>query len=312
MQESRKYWYVVPVLLFEYAILFSVVLLYRKTYDPNFEWFKLKRGMKISDSAIKAKHSKYILLGIRIVFFLWLLIAPVSIELSKGTNIWTYFTYWTVYLHTLYFAAVIITSLLIICKENELQVASKLSDDDLEKTSLGLGVVFEIAGTSSIFIAVVNYIMLSQNGEYRNTILHAVPPGLLIAELFANSVQVEMADLILAIGYPMVYLVTIFGVVMGGVKKWPYDFVKVDTPACFVWYNVLFIVFMIFFGIWYGLSRWKIYCLNAWGCFDQPNQVNPTSLDAQHRESGGVSQRKSSDEHSHVEMGRPFVVNQSS
>lgn len=306
MKESHKYWYVLPILLFEYAILISSVVYCRKRKDSNNEWFSEKRGRSIADSAIKGTYSKYILLGVRIIFFLWLLIAPVGVQLSEETNIWTYFTYWTVYFHTLYFAAAVITTILILLKENGAQIAFSLNQLDLDKTSLGLSVIFETTGTSSIFIACVNYIMLSQNGEYRNTILHAVPPGLLLIELFLNDVHVELPNAIIAMSYPMLYLVVIFGVVVGNVRRWPYDFVNIETPGCFVWYNILFIVFMIFFVIWYGLCRFKYYWYQSAGCGKDQSQhqlIAPDSPQGKNTSCNGGNNASLAE----VEMGRPSM-----
>eukprot|EP00597_Dinobryon_sp_UTEXLB2267_P004591 CAMPEP_0170064894 /NCGR_PEP_ID=MMETSP0019_2-20121128/5192_1 /TAXON_ID=98059 /ORGANISM="Dinobryon sp., Strain UTEXLB2267" /LENGTH=84 /DNA_ID=CAMNT_0010271641 /DNA_START=680 /DNA_END=934 /DNA_ORIENTATION=- len=51
----------------------------------------------------------------------------------------------------------------------------------------------------------------------------------------------------------------------GIINDWPYDFMRLDSSDCFIWYNVLLIVSTLFYGILVLLQLIKERILNRFG-----------------------------------------------
>jgi hypothetical protein len=239
-------------MLGEYAIIVLAVVLYLARARPQpYLWFHKKSFASVSTSA-HGTRADYILMCLRLVFFLWFAIAGVAINSALSPTSWHYFTLHNIYLLTAYYALAFMSSFFGLFHAYFSQFYTP-SAPSVEIFSKIVAVLFEVSGSSAIFVTFVNFVLLSAKPDFFNIMQHGSTSFCQIIELWLNNIDVSAPDVIVALGWPMFYIVFITPIVLLGVRGWPYDFLSIENPSCFVWYNVLMILFVLFYFLWMGL-----------------------------------------------------------
>lgn len=256
MKSEYRYWYIVLVMLGEYAVIATALVLYLSRLRPQPHiWFSGKTFASVSTSA-HGSRADYILMTLRLIFFLWFATVGVSINSALYPTSWHYFTLHNIYLLTAYYALAFLSSFCGIFGARLNQLYSP-SASTIEIFAKIVAVLFEISGSSAIFVTFVNFVLLSANPEFFNIMDHGTTSFCQIVELWFNNIDVSAPDVLVALGWPMFYIIFITPIVLLGVRGWPYDFLSIENASCFVWYNVLMLIFILFYFIWMGLSVLK-------------------------------------------------------
>ena len=251
------YWYVLVILLFEVITAIASLVYFLKYYrSPPHDWF----GRKTYNSVSRSCHGdtgSFVLLFTRLGSFFWFIAVGLVVLHTEHPTSWNYFTVWNGYLLVLYFGLASVASISHIFG-NIFSDSCVLSNGRIRTFSAVVSILFEIAGSSAIFVTFVNFTLLSAEIQFLNLSLHGTTSVCQVVELLQNDIKVELPDIIFVISWPCLYLLFITPIVMLSVRDdYPYDFLHTDTPYCFVWYNGLFLILLGFFGIWHFLSQMK-------------------------------------------------------
>ena len=116
-----------------------------------------------------------------------------------------------------------------------------------------------IASVTAFFVTTVNFVLLDPTPRFYNMTAHLFTSVSFFVELSLNSIEFKKNEIILNISWVMLWLVVIWPVVWLGVKPdWPYDFMDSSTPAVFLWFQILFVVYFIIYYICETLMERKI------------------------------------------------------
>ena len=120
-------------------------------------------------------------------------------------------------------------------------------------------ILFSVVGSSALFITIVDFIILNPCFYFWNISMHLITSISFIIEMSLNSMQVRWEHVLLTLSWCLLYLCFIWPVVMTDlVHQWPYDFLALNTPNCFIWYSGLLLLNMCFYALWWGIAKLKI------------------------------------------------------
>ncbi len=245
-----------------------------------------------------------ILLCTRLVSFLFFVAIPCIWNYVKndGYN-YKYFTQWNIDLITSYFFLATICSAIGIYHDQKRQKDERnVSSVDfhlintlqpwsksVEILSNGTQVLFEVAGGSALFVTVITFILLDPEFVFWNVSEHFVTSLALLLELSLNSLVIRWEHLTFNLSWALLYLIFIWPAVsLSTVNNWPYDFLYTDSKAAFIWYTILFVANVLFYMIWWGLSKLKAKYLMR---LNNSQESRPNSA----REGGGIGSKRRSE-----------------
>ena len=237
----------------------------------------------------KEKYGIFSLCTLRFLFFVWFaLFNTVYRMLFLHPRSWNYYTDWNIYLIGFYYTFALISTLLLIKKENFLLSARETIY--AENISLVAGVLYTTAGSAALMITVLNFLLLNPDPTFWNLTLHLSTTLSLLLDMCLNDMTVNLQDLIFSVVWPFLYVSFIWPIVKEGVRgDWPYFFVETETLSCFFWYIFLFFISVVFFGIFYFSHRGKdkvvaIFHRNKVGAHEPlpENEVESKCRDACH------------------------------
>ena len=127
-----------------------------------------------------------------------------------------------------------------------------LSDPERRKTvALVTRRVGDVVGSCAIFITTIQYILLSPEYGFWDSLVHMTNSFFMIIEYCLNNITSHVRNIMIAYWFMYVYLIFTWIIVPGaGAKDWPYWFLDTDSAACFGWYPGLLVIYSIFFVIW--------------------------------------------------------------
>jgi hypothetical protein len=275
MGEYRYLAAIVGVILAEYAVFWIIFALLKINGKLPLELFD--KSIKDSGSSwlklgSRELNEKYhvmdvVLLLYRIVAFGWLGVFATIVGLSVFfPSSWHYYTLWNLMLISLYFLLAIASSICHLTKAEQTlsQGRAKWLVVTLGKA---VGGCFGFVASSALMVTVLNFMLLNPTPTFWNITQHLTQLVGILIEFSLNGVRVNPQELLLAISWPMLYLVFIWPIVKTDVREWPYYFLEVSKPGAFVWYHILFLACVVFFFIVYGLDKLK------WGQIDKRNAV---------------------------------------
>ena len=169
---------------------------------------------------------------------------------------WQYFTNWNLMLISTFYACALSASFIGLCFGH--------SDAEWPQRIRRLGyavhILFEVVGATAILVTTVDFSLLNPQFAFWNASEHFATLLSLVIELCVNSLPVRLDHYGYNALWASVYLCFIWPVVATGARHhWPYDFLDVSGPDCFIWYTGLLIADIIFYCIWMGLYRLKLY-----------------------------------------------------
>jgi hypothetical protein len=269
----------IPTLLVYYIILLVVFGL-NKYYCCRF-CLKTCYGAESRNSAIAARWKfkfddsyesfnpalKYVLLATRFLSFGYILSGSVIANyVVKGGFKWFFFTLWNVELLSIYYLLALACSVIgIFYKPRNVS-----SEDvfDVESTwsihTYRLGrithVLFEVCGGTAVLVTVVNFTVINSGFSFWNATSHFVPLLTLVIELCLNNMYLRVDHYVFNISWAWLYLIFVWPlVVMRRINFWPYPFLALDTPSCYLLYTLLILLDIAFYFIFYGLSTAKFF-----------------------------------------------------
>jgi hypothetical protein len=250
--------YVIIDIILEYILLvciaYAIVI---KDTKENFYWMEIpkKFAFKIASQSLfgDGKLHQYFLAGSRfisMIYFVVYLIVTLVTSSDHGMFIF-YFTNWNILLLISFFFIAFISSLLRITQSN-------VSETQLEYLGIVVILIYCVVTPSAYFVTFVDLVFLSAKPSYGNYSAHLVTSVLVSVELFQNNIPVSWKCLMVCISWPMLYLIFIWPIIAESVRNhWPYDFLSTSSASCFFWYNILFVLVIFFYSIFWLLSHIK-------------------------------------------------------
>ena len=215
-------------------------------------------------SSIKTSHGQILLLCTRLVSFLYMGTISFYIYITNAAESWYYFTNWNIWLIAVYFALVIVCSILGLVygtapgtnMTNNPSVSWSVS---MHHWARVIHVHFEICGGTAFFVTVVAFSMLDGRFTFWNASQHFVTSVTMLIELILNDMYVRMDHFPCNLSWAILYLVVIWPVVKTGiVEDWPYFFLDTSTIDALLFYTILLFVDGIFYTLWYLFSLGKL------------------------------------------------------
>lgn len=271
---------IIPVAFAEYILVIIIVLLYYKKhastsetissdlslfekffYGKNFSFtYKGSFSTKYDSSSIKL--STWILLFTRCMFFSYFVgIGFLYNYIHAGGDIAYFFTLWNIDLIAVYYTFVLIASIIGVYYDSNIsQEGSDETNWSPKMQNFGyiIQILFEVAGGSALFITIVAFTLLDPYFHFWNVTDHFLTSCSLIVELFLNSMHVRWEHMVFNISWAMTYLIFIWPLIATRTRnEWPYNFLKLNSSACFIWYTMLLVVNIVFYMLFYMLSYIK-------------------------------------------------------
>lgn len=201
-----------------------------------------------------------VLLVYRIVAFGWLGVFATIVGLSMFfPTSWHYYTIWNLILISLYFLLAIISSICHLLKSDQ-TLPDGWSRSFVLNLGKVVGVSFGFVASSALMVTTLNFMLLNPKPTFWNVTEHLTQLIAILIEFSLNAVPVNPQEVMLAISWPMLYLVFIWPIVGTNIRGWPYYFLEVSSASAFVWYQILFAVCVVFFFVFYGLDvlKWRL------------------------------------------------------
>ena len=209
--------------------------------------------------------TSYLLCFTRSACFIFFLVQPcirVYIE-NRGDN-WVNFTFWNIDLIVLYFLFASISSIVGLLRNPD--ASDNLSALDHTRWSSGerflamvIQIFFTVAGACAIFITVFAYTFISETLIFDYLSYHLLNSVAMVFEMMLNSIIVRFEHIILLLSWAFLYIVYVWSMAATDrIPDWPYPFLATSTPSSFFFYGVSYVLFIVFFLIWYAISRIKI------------------------------------------------------
>jgi hypothetical protein len=132
--------------------------------------------------------------------------------------------------------------------------------------------IFHFGGATSLLVTVVAFSILDPTIYFWNLSVHLFTTISYIIELSLNSFYIQLKYVYLMIGWAVLYMIVLWPLVVNDIYNWPYEFLRVDKPTCFMWYTGLFIGCFIFYFIWYGFARLKFILVSK--CINSNSHIN--------------------------------------
>lgn len=188
-----------------------------------------------------------------------------------------FFTLWNVLMISVYYAMAIISSIIGLLYhadyasntatgiENSWMAVDapptaekKYWSDHVQRLSFCMQILFQVAGASAMFVTVIAFSFLDPDFGFWNVSAHFVTSLTFITEMSQNSLIIRWHHVVINMLWAIIYLLYIWpAVATGQVTDWPYGFLDTGSPGCFAWYFALFFFNVIFYLVWYYLSRAK-------------------------------------------------------
>ena len=228
---------------------------------------------------------KYLLFTTRLLSFGYIFgIATVLNYIQSGGYIWFYFTIWNVELLSIYYFFALICSLIGVFRKQKLMTpvgryyvedySGNLKESADPKTSTPLEwskhtarfgkathALFSVCLGTAALVTFVNFIFLNPKLTFWNVTSHLVPLLTLLLELTLNNMYMQVNHFAWNISWAWLYMIFVWPLVaLGNIKTWPYYFLALDSPYCFLAYTILVVVDIIFYFIMYGFSHLKYIC----------------------------------------------------
>ena len=207
------------------------------------------------------KGCKFNLGLIRVVFFGCFASMFVLLNTQEGVSGWDmyYFTNWTVAVVAIYFFFGSISSFLSVIVKSRRNPYEASLDLEIRWSyavrcfGVAVHLLYEIAGSSSCFAVVFDYMFMKASNNSMILILaRVVTVTSLLLELLMNNIDVRFDQYPAAAAFVMVYFFYIWPtVVLGPRHDWPYDLLSTSSINCFGNYLVIFIFSFIFHTVWY-------------------------------------------------------------
>ena len=198
--------------------------------------------------------STFLLFLFRIIFTIFF---SIYIILSLGpfylSNFWIFYTNWNAILFVIYFFG---SSILSFCS------IFNLKFNKIEEMSFVYIIIYLVLAPTAFFVTFVDLFLLSSYPSYFNFAPHLVTTIAILIELTFNRIPVTIRDLSFTLSWPMLYLIYIWILRSQQVAKiWPYNFLTTSTATSFIWYGLLFFLVLVFYFIFYGLTKLKNYLI---------------------------------------------------
>lgn len=269
------YLFIITIIILLIYLLILFLLFYFnpiKTIQNYFQHFKLNYFNTITNISINNFHNNtqnnsqnnsdnniiilYLFFLFRLIFCLFFsLYIILLIGYNYNKSIWIYYTNWNVILLAIYYTGVTILSFISLLN---------LKVKYIEEISCIFIILYLVAAPTAFFVTLVDLALLSSYPSYWNYAPHLVTSIAILIELSLNSVPVIIRDLSFAMTWPVIYLIYIWILRTQHVaKKWPYDFLTTSSSSAFVWYGILFLMVIIFFFIFYGLTKLKNHFIQS-------------------------------------------------
>ena len=225
--------------------------------------------------------SLLLLLVIRLLFFVYFFSIDFIINLEKNniSNYMKYFTNWNCVLITVYYSLALFSSF--IGTFYTIRGNNERWSPIVEMLGYFQYLVFHFGGATALMVTVVAFSLLDSKMYFWNLSVHLFTTISYIVELSLNSFYIQLKYVYLMIGWALLYMIVLWPLVVKDIYNWPYEFLRVDKPICFLWYTGLFIGCCIFYIIWYSLSRLKsslvLKYINLNGSYGNSNNVNTSN-----------------------------------
>jgi len=190
--------------------------------------------------------------------YVWVVIFPGSL----GGKNYQYFTYWNVGMAFFYYLIATIASFLgyyYHIDDNNQWTVSIVYFGKIHR------IFFSVAGSTAFFITVVNFVLLSDEDSFSNISDHLMTSLTFLVEMFLCTTTVPVYNLFYMISWAIVWISFILIIYpgTGALNGWPYFFLYSYTSAVYFWYPILILLMVVFYFIWYGLSKLKVkYIIN--------------------------------------------------
>jgi hypothetical protein len=226
---------------------------------------------------------KYVLIGTRLQSLGYILcVSVIGNYVAVGGFQWFYFTLWNVELLSIYYILALTCSILgLFWKPAPVAIERRriVTDnrDESEVTPnrtptwspsiLVLGsfthILFEVCGGTAVLVTVVNFSLINSDFSFWNATSHFVPLLTLVIELCLNNMYLRVDHYVFNISWAWLYLIFVWPlVVTRRINFWPYPFLALDTPSCYLLYTLLIIGNIVSYFFFYGLSTLKHYLRN--------------------------------------------------
>lgn len=134
----------------------------------------------------------------------------------------------------------------------------KYWSDHVQRLSFCMQILFQVAGASALFVTVIAFSFLDPSFVFWNVSAHFVTTMTFLAEMAQNSMIIRWHHVVLNMLWAVIYLLYIWpAVATRQVTNWPYSFLETGSAGSFGWYFALFFINVVFYMLWYYLSRAK-------------------------------------------------------
>ena len=178
------------------------------------------------------------------------------VYLEPYTTNYQYFTHWNIVLAILYYFLATVASTI------GLSIGPTAKPIEWSPKVVMFGhvvrVVFEVAGSTAMFVTVFDFLFLSSSIDYLNISEHLVTALSFLLEMFLNAMVVRLDHMPFMLSWAAAYLIFVSGMVASNtLAEWPYFFLSADTQSSYIWYTILVVGLVVFYGIWWTLSSLK-------------------------------------------------------
>ncbi len=238
-------------------------------YD-NLSIFQFEKAyLGVKNNSIK---SMLLLLVVRLIFFGYFLSIDLIINIERNTisKYVKYFTNWNCILITVHYSLALFSS--IVGLFNTIRGNNERWSSIIEMLGYIQYLIFHFGGATALLVTVVAFSILDPTIYFWNLSVHLFTTISYIIELSLNSFYIQLKYAYLMIGWTVLYMVVLWPLVVNDIYNWPYEFLRVDKPTCFMWYTGLFIGCFIFYFIWYGFARLKFILVSK--CINSNSHIN--------------------------------------
>lgn len=223
---------------------------------------------------------KYILFFTRFLSFYYICgVAVVANYIIVGSQQWFLFSMWNTELLSIYFGCAVISSVYGIVYGEDHSIPSTIIDVEggsrerrtrvlwsSEVIMFGriVQILFEVCGGTAVYMTIINFTLQDPKFSFWNVTSHFITIMVLVLELFLNNMYVRADHFIFNISWGFLYLIFIWPlVVLGRISNWPYRFLELDTKTCYLYYTLLVFADIVFYFVFYALSRGKYHVRKA-------------------------------------------------
>eukprot|EP01041_Mallomonas_annulata_P007061 gene7061-14365_t len=166
---------------------------------------------------------------------------------------WWYYTFWNIYLTTLYFGCTSISS-----------IASFIYGESYAESNFGkaLGkcivIMYPTWGALAFFITVVNFTLLTPEFTFWNVCEHFVTTMSVLVEMSMNAHDIHPDQFLFCGSWLLLYVIFAWCIVGGGLRFWPYFFLDTSTTSSFLWYSLFYMLSILFFILFWSMHKLKI------------------------------------------------------